>query len=109
MADVKKITWSEMIDAFYKHNEEVDIKAKGTDPNPIYGVVVYREDNWNKIYSLEARSYRVSSDNKAFIAGNISNSIFADSLDGSDTGVRLDWCKEWEVDYCYMEDADGTK
>ena len=100
---MKKITWTEMTKNLWKHNEDNNITCKGTDENPIYGVVVYKASNWDKEYSLESRSYVVSSSNKAFIPGQISNSIFANSLDGSDIGVRLDWYS-WEVDYCYMKE-----
>lgn len=101
---MKKITWTQMVDTLYKHNEENEIKVKGIDPEPIYGVVVYKSSNWEKEYSLESRSYVVSSDNKAFIPGQLGNSIFASNLDGTDPHVRLDWCRDWEVDYCYMKE-----
>lgn len=104
---MKKITWTQMTDALWKHNEDNNITCKGTDKNPIYGVVVYKASNWKEEYSLESRSYKVSSDNKAFIPGQLGNSIFASNLDGTDKYVRLDWYKgDWEVDYCYMLDEE---
>lgn len=72
-----------------------------------HGVIVYREDNWPVVYPIESRSYKVSSDNRAFESGAISNSIFGYSLDGSDMGVRLDlYMAEvgWKVEDCYMLD-----
>lgn len=102
MSRVKKITWKEMVDNLYKHNEIGDTNRKGADPNPIYGVVVYKESNWKQKYSLAARSYVISSDNKFFIPDQIGSSIFANSLDMSDIGVRLDLYRDWQVDYCYM-------
>lgn len=68
-----------------------------------HGVIVYSEDNWPVKYSLESRSYRVSSDNRRFQAGKIANSVYGDSLDGSDVGVRLD-VYGWKVEDCYMLD-----
>lgn len=68
-----------------------------------YGVIVFSEDNWEKEYSLESRSYVVSSENRRFKAGAISNSLFGDSLDHSDMGVRLD-LYGWKVEDCYMLD-----
>lgn len=68
-----------------------------------FGVIVYKESNWPVKYSLESRSYKVSSDNKRFKAFAIANSVFGYSLDGSDMGVRLDMYN-WEVEDCYMLD-----
>lgn len=61
-------------------------------------------DYFKKEYTEKERSYRVSSNNKAFIPGQIGNSIFADCLDGMDIGVDLNYYRNWVVDYCYMED-----
>lgn len=89
------MTKKQLYEAFERHNLE-----KGLN-NPIYGVVVFKESNFDKEYPLESRSYIVSSSNKAFIDGMLGNSIFGTSLDGSDPFVRLDQY-EWEVDYCYL-------
>ena len=101
----KKITFAEMCKEFRKFNADHD---NGEGPAFITGVVVFRKDNWEQPYSLKSRSYRVSSNNRAFQSGKIANSIFASSLDGSDRGVRLDWYlyeaeKPWKIDYCYLE------
>ena len=102
---MEKITYSKMCEILRNHNLETDIRVKGVDKNPLYGVVVFTEDTFSVPYTLEERSYRVSSDNKAFIYGMISNSVFANCLDGKDNGVRLDcYIGDWKVDYCYMED-----
>lgn len=100
--DMNHLTYGEFHTLMYQHNCENGIRVKGVDENPLIGVIVFSQSNWDKEYSLESRSYRVSSDNKAFIPGQIGNSIFADALDGTDDGVRLDWY-HWDVDYCYME------
>lgn len=68
-----------------------------------HGVIVYSQDNWQTPYSLEARSYVVSSDNRRYQMGKISSSVFGSSLDGSDVGVRLDMYG-WKVEDCYMLD-----
>lgn len=104
--DMNNLTYGEFHTLMYQHNCENGIKVKGEDKHPLIGVVVFSQDNWDKEYSLESRSYRVSSDNKAFIPGQIGRSIFADALDGSDDGVRLDYYPEWIVDHCYMLDAE---
>lgn len=99
---MNKITFSELDSIFREHNE--GITTKGTDPNPLYAVIVYTEDSFYKPFTETERSYRISSDNKYFIAGQIGNSIFGDCLDGKDMGVRLDWYRgDWKIDYCYLE------
>ena len=109
---MKKLTYAELRHELCKFNEELNIRSKGNQQR-LYGVIVFKSENWpDKDYSLEARSYRVSSDNKAFIAGMGGYSIFGSSLDGSDPCVRLEAYMKaerggengWEVDYCYLED-----
>lgn len=98
-----KLTYAEFKNRMIEHNK--------TEQQPIYGVIVFREDTFSKVYPLDSRSYVVSSDNKAF--GDYSGySIFGSSMDGSDMFIRLDCyiaeeCdngKGWEVDYCYFID-----
>ena len=103
------LTFGEVSSIFSKHNSENGVKSQFEDENPLYAVAVISADTFNKEFSLEERSYRFRSDNKAFLSDMIGNSIFANSLDGSDTGVRLDrymngdsgWI--WKIDYCYIE------
>lgn len=101
-----KMTYKELRNYFIEYN-----KTHNWATQPIKGVIVFREDNWpNNKYSLESRSYIVSSDNKAFIASMGGYSIYGSSLDGSDKGVRLEQYMEdeyagkggWRVDYCYL-------
>ena len=115
---MKKLTYAELRSILCSHNSNNGIQSKGADKKPIYGVIVFREDNWPEYeYSLESRSYRVSSDNKAFIPNMGGYSIFASSLDGSDPCVRLEtyMAEEhggengWEVDYCYLEGEDNEQ
>lgn len=108
---MKKLTYPELRKIFCDFNEANNIRTKGTGKS-ISGVIVFKSENWpDKNYSLESRSYRVSSDNKAFIGGMGGYSIFASSLDGSDPCVRLEQYMQyehgdWEVDYCYLEEDD---
>lgn len=67
------------------------------------GVIVYKESNWNKPYSLESRSYVVSNQCNYFDNEKISRALWGTSIDKSDKDVRLDYY-EWEVDYCYLLD-----
>ena len=103
---MKKITWGELCKAMWDFNEKHGYKTKGTEKY-LRGVVVFTEDSWNRSYTETQRSYELTSDNKAFLSGQSSNSIFADCLDGRDLGVRLDWYMHdervpWKVDYCYL-------
>ena len=105
--EITKITYGELKKAFRDFNDTNDITTKGTG-KAITGVIVFKSENWpDKDYSLESRSYKVSSDNKAFISGQGGYSIYASSLDGSDPCVRLEQYLEyeygdWKVDYCYL-------
>lgn len=101
---MKKLTFHELYMRFVEHNEENNVKHQFSDRDRLDGVIVFSSDNWpGKDYSLESRSYKLVSDNKYFIPGLISSSIFADSLDKSDLGVRLDYhLNDWKIDYCYI-------
>ena len=103
---MKKITWSELCKAMWKFNEEHGYTTKG-NKEQLEGIVVFTEDSFTKHYSEQSRSYQFSSDNKAFLANQSSNSIFAYCLDGTDDGVRIDWYMHddkmpWKVEYCYL-------
>ena len=75
------------------------------------GVIVFKPVNGMEPYDLQGRSYGVSNDNKAWIAGMGGYSIFGGSLDGEDVCTRLDYHmaeehggpKGWIVDYCYFD------
>lgn len=72
--------------------------------------IIFTEDSFTRDYPLLSRTYRVSSDNKAFWPNMGGYSIFAYCLDvTSDQGVRLDWYMEeegnvggWKVEDCYV-------
>ena len=104
---MQKITYPELKKAFCDFNEQHNITTKGTD-KAIKGVIVFKSENWPDVdYSLEARSYEVSSCNKAYIPGQLGYSIYGSALDGTDQGVRLEQYMEyeygyWKVDYCYL-------
>ena len=79
--------YNKLVAEFCRANEE---------RKTIEGYIVFSPDSFEKPYPLQARTYLVSSDNKAFKSGMSGNSIFGSALDGSDNGVRLD---------LYMKDA----
>lgn len=103
---MKKITWSELCIAMWKFNEKHGYTTKGNKER-LEGVVVITEDSFTRPFTELERSYKFSSDNKAFIPNQCGNSIFADCLDGKDLGVRIDWYihdpkMPWKVEYCYL-------
>lgn len=64
-------------------------------------VIVYKQSNFDKVYTEEERSYKVKSRAKFFNPNAISKSLIGDCLDGKDTNVRLDYW-DWKVEYCYI-------
>ena len=101
-----KMTYGEFEDVMYNFNKE-HLDEKST----LTGVIVFTKDSFSAPYTEAERSYRTNNHQKAFHSGMISNSIFADCLDGMDLGVRLDWYMKdeknpWKVEYCYIEEAD---
>lgn len=103
---MKKLTWSEVYEAMWKFNEEHGYTCKGNKER-LEAVVVFTKDSFTKPFTETERSYQFTSDNKAFLANQCSNSIFANCLDGTDLGVRIDWYMHdrempWKVEYCYL-------
>ena len=96
---MERITFSEMEKRLFKYNCD---HPETEDDAVVSAVVVFKQSNWDKPYSELSRSYRVWNNNRAFQPNKIAHSIFSSCLDGTDIGVRLDWCN-WEVEYCYME------
>jgi len=74
------------------------------------GYIVFSPASFEQEYSLESRTYEVSSDNKAYQPNMRGYSIFASSMDGSDCGVRLEQFMSselggadgWQIERCYM-------
>jgi len=103
------ITYGELRKVLCKHNEKIEFK--GEDKRPLKAVIVFRSDNWpDRDYSLQSRSYELTSDNKAFIPGMGGYSIFAASLEENSGLIRLERVMYdehggedgWRVDYCYL-------
>lgn len=117
---VEKITYAELCRAMRAFNEAIDkeneeLRSKGEKPisrsdRYLKGVIVIKEESFNKLYPLDSRSYVVNNDNKAWISGMGGYSIYGSSLDKSDPCVRLEQYLKyehggkdgWEVDYCYI-------
>ena len=94
----------------YNELKQIFQELKRTSPREnLTAHIIFTEDSFTKPYPLLSRTYRVSSDNKAFWPNIGGYSIFAYCLDGTDQGVRLDWnmAEEgnpggWEVERCYI-------
>lgn len=99
-------------DVELKYGEMVGLfrGVEKTRKGHVYGHIVFSSDSFTAPYSEEARTYVVSSDNKAFQSNMGGYSIYGSSLDGSDVCVRLEMymCLErggkdgWRVERCYM-------
>ena len=110
--------------AIYNGPEYIDIpyaemvkrfrEAERNGGKHLQGYVVITEDSFSKSYSEEARTYVVSSNNKAFIPSMGGYSIYASSLDGSDPMVRLEgYLRDehggengWKIERCYMKNPE---
>jgi len=78
----------------------------------ISGFIVFTEDSFDKPYPIEARTYVVSSENKAFQPNMGGYSIYGSSLDGTDVCVRLESYMAaehgghdgWKIEKCYTQE-----
>lgn len=78
------------------------------------GYIVFTEDSFDKKYPLEARTYVVSSDNKAYRPNMGGYSIYGSSLDGTDSHVRLEAYMAdekggkdgWKIERCYTKERE---
>ncbi len=101
-----KMTYGEMAAKFREHE-------RSNPDTHLIGFIVFTEDSFNQPYTLESRTYEVSSDSKAFRPNMAGYSIFGSAIDGSDSYVRLEQymaaekggVNGWQVDYCYMEEG----
>ena len=108
-----KMTWASAKYYLIEFNKRHNITSKGDVKPTCTMVAVISADSFEQEYSLEARSYAFTNDNKAFMPHMLGYSVYADSLDGSDIGVRIDRYLEaegnsngWKVDYCYIMSED---
>lgn len=103
MARIRTMNYGELAKAFR------EAEAAGRH---MTGYIVFKEDNWpDNNYSLQSRTYCVSSQNKAYMPDMGGYSIYGSALDGSDF-CRLEWYMRderggengWAIDYCYVEE-----
>lgn len=112
---MQKLSYKELAELF-RARESANSCVPYHERKHLTGCIVFTEDSFTRPYSLEARTYAVSSDNKAFQANMGGYSIYGSAIDGSDPLVRLDGYMAaekggkdgWRVDYCYLtEEADA--
>ena len=104
-----QLTYQEL-KSLFRQREERLAKVPAKSEDHLLGCIVFTEDSFTELYSLEERTYVVSSNNKAFQPNMGGYSIYGSSLDGSDRGVRLEGYmaeegngeRGWKVDYCYL-------
>ena len=95
------ITYKEMTDYF--------LTAERAGQH-LTGYIVFSQSSFNQPYSVESRTYEVSSDNKAFKPNMGGYSIDGSSLDRTDLCVRLERYMAvekggpsgWQIERCYM-------
>ena len=102
--ETKEVTYSELVSYF----KAVEHSKTG---KRLSGYIVFTEDSFTTPYSELARTYRVSSDNKAFQPGMGGYSIYGSALDGTDPCVRLEQYMAverggkngWKIERCYVK------
>lgn len=65
-------------------------------------IIVFKKENWKQEYSELSRSYRSNSNQWGWDYSKLGRCRLGDCLDGTDTGVRLDYYN-WAIDYWYWE------
>lgn len=105
-------TEPEMVEMTYQQMKERFREAESGGGQHINGYVVFTEDSFDRPYSEEARTYVISSNNKAFQSEMIGYSVFGSCLDGTDPCARLDVYMSdehggkdgWKIERCYMKE-----
>ena len=104
---IKDVTYGELVSYF----KAVENAKAGKH---LRGYIVFTEDSFTVPYDERARTYAVSSDNKAFQQGMGGYSIYGSSLDGTDPCVRLEQYMAverggkngWKIERCYVKEED---
>ena len=95
-------------EAYIKYQEVVK-RLRGynskKEHEEMYGVVIFSQDNFDKQYSKESRTYVFSNNNEAFLKKSDSETIYGSNLDGTDVNIRIDKCAdEWIIEDAYITD-----
>ena len=107
--------------AIYSEPQEVEMsyseltsrfrEAERNGGEHLTGYIVFTEDSFTTPYPEAARTYAVSSNNKAFQPNMGGYSIYGSALDGSDPMIRLEGYMQserggkdgWKIERCYMK------
>ena len=103
---ITDLSYSEMTGKFY----EAERSGSGEH---LTGYIVFSQDSFKEPYNEAARTYVVSSNNKAFMPGMGGYSIYGSAMDGSDPCVRLERYMQdekggadgWKIERCYMKES----
>lgn len=104
---ITDMSYSEMAGKFY----EAERNGSGQH---LTGYIVFSQDSFKEPYKEAARTYVVSSNNKAFMPGMGGYSIYGSAMDGSDPCVRLERYMQdekggadgWKIERCYMKESE---
>ena len=104
---ITDMSYSEMTGKFY----EAERNGSGQH---LTGYIVFSQDSFKEPYKEAARTYVVSSNNKAFMPGMGGYSIYGSAMDGSDPCVRLERYMQdekggadgWKIERCYMKESE---
>ncbi len=99
----KEMTYGELVSTF----REAERSGKH-----LQGYIVFTEDSFRESYPESARTYCISSNNKAFQPNMGGYSIYGSALDGSDPMVRLEQYMAaekggehgWKIERCYVKE-----
>ena len=91
----------------YREMKDMFTHANLTGHEPVSGYIVFDASSFNKPYSEQSRTYRISSANKAFDPRMGGYSIFGSCLDGSDSNLRMEQYirgpDAWKIERCYVD------
>ena len=107
---IKDVTYGELV-SYFKAVENAKSRKR------LSGYIVFTEDSFTAPYDERARTYAVSSNNKAFQPGMGGYSIYGSSLDGTDPCVRLEQYMAverggkngWKIERCYVKTEELEK
>lgn len=105
--NTKDVTYGELVSYF----KAVENAKSGKH---LRGYIVFTEDSFTAPYDERARTYAVSSYNKAFQPSMGGYSIYGSALDGTDPCVRLEQYMAaerggkngWKIERCYVKTED---
>lgn len=110
--EIVTLPYSEVCSLFCQRENELagrDVTEDGKT-HLLAHIIVSADSFPDKSYSLESRTYEVSSNNKAYQPNMGGYSVFASSVDGSDPCIRLERYLAaekggkdgWKIDCCYL-------